>query len=212
MIDIGLLYDTVRDLLVKNESGHLGNDRFNRAMELAQHHLLDFLLPKHENQRVHEALTPFIKSVSSTGRLARPADLHYKLSVTSLFFVNGSSEHGAYMYATDNERSLSMASPIRRPDKSKGIFAYTMDSDGITHYPMDVPFTFTYVRKPATANRAVTPDAVNDTEVYAPGASTQLEWPDSELGRMVEVVAYLCGVQVNKSEIIQFIDSKKALG
>ena len=107
MINVGFLYDTVSDLLVKNQSGHMGNDAFNRGLELTQHHVLDFLTPNSENQRVHEALKPFIKSVSGVGNIAIPADLHYKLSVKAHYFANGFTEHNSYMMATDEDNLAS---------------------------------------------------------------------------------------------------------
>ena len=210
MINVGFLYDTVSDLLVKNQSGHMGNDAFNRGLELTQHHVLDFLTPNSENQRVHEALKPFIKSVSGVGNIAIPADLHYKLSVKAHYFANGFTEHNSYMMATD-EDNLTMSSPTRGPNKDKGIFLYRMDSNGITNYPLDVPFTVGYIRKPAVAFRAVTADTVNDVENYNSGGSTHLEWPDSEIGKFIDVLLYVFGVQVQKSEIVQYIDAKKVI-
>ena len=207
MIDVGYLYDKVEDILVKNQSGYSGNDQFNRDLVLMQQLLMEFLLPNSDNERTHESLRKFIKTVSGSGTIAYPSDWQYKLNAKAHQVIGDVAEHGAYFMATD-ELYLELESPIRKPSV-KGRFRYALDSDGIKCYPTTVPFTISYVRQPTVATRAVTPDNANDVENYNAGASVHLEWPESELPRVVDIMCWLRGVQVNKSEVVNWLASKQ---
>ncbi len=207
MIDVGYLYDKLEDILVKNQSGYSGNDQFNRDLALMQQLLMEYLLPNSDNNRIHESLRIFIKTVSGSGTIAYPSDWQYKLNAKAHQVIDGVVEHGAYFMATD-ELHLELESPIRRPG-TNGVFRYTTDSDGIKCYPATVPFTISYVRQPAIATRAVAPDATNDIDNYNAGASVQLEWPPSELPRIMDIMCWLRGVQVNKSEVVNWLASKQ---
>lgn len=208
MISVEYLYQKVNDLLVKNQSGYSSNDEFNRDLALAQSYLFNFLLPPDDNNELHESLKNFISSVTGTGSIPLPANWAYKLNAKAHAFSGGFSEHPAYFLATD-EDFLELSSPIRKPSVKTRSFAYKVDGSSIVCYPQTVPFTVTYLRHPIAAVRGVTLDTVNDVENYNAGTTTDLEWPELETDRFVDILTYLRGAQVNKSEIVNWMQAKQ---
>lgn len=218
MIGVNDLYLQVQQTLTKNQSGYFSGDDYNRLLILAQNDVFNFFMRDDGSEAfTHEALRPFLKnySISISQPIALPADYRSKRSATVKY---GLMIDGFPIFKTrtcdflkNDEKDMTLESPVRGPSVANEVFLYTIDSSGINVYPQTLSGTFNmlYLRNPEVAVRAYNTDVLNEVETYNAAGSTDLEWGQEYTNIFHEVICFYQGIQLKDSEIVQWLMAKQ---
>ena len=209
-MDLKVIHDEIRARLNKEITGHIKSTDIDRALNLAQLDTLNMFLgsPRDYNrgrparlylsatQRINDALSPFKvgKSFTTTdtagGVISLEPDFITLISVkvnTYRTSADGRSEliKSQVKLFDENEVYERLSSFLVAPSVSEPIALVNSKATGIQLFPEQAfAGMYWYIRKPAVPNFAY---SMNGREVvYNESSSTQLEWYDSEIPRIIE--------------------------
>lgn len=221
MIDVDVLYKSIKDLLRKDFNGWISSDEFNRMLALAQNDIFEYyLFAIQKNHRITNALRTFIEESNLTvvsGYADLPENFRYKLEVLFEIIENGEDcvpvttmKPGTQL--NSDKPGMRYESVILSPDISKKQLAYEFIGDTIKVHPNNFigRIYLKYYRKPARAERAYTVNSTTFEEVYDQGFSTQLEWNEEEMSNFVDVMLFYNGLKTRESPIIEWLGVKNS--
>ena len=222
MINVQYIFEAVNDLTRKNNAGYTSSEEFNRHLNQSQDILMRYYYKLfEEGQIIVDSLMPFLKQsnliIGTNAQVAFPDDYRYRLEVGYLEINNpdcGQTQPTITPtpchYLAANEVMETLSSPIRKPDKNKGIYKHTFVNNVIQLYPLDLSgyIHFKYIRKPVQAKYATTIDTVNRIEVYDPINSIDLEWLEQDRDNIVDILLFMKGISLRESALINWVQQK----
>lgn len=224
MINVANIFNSVSDLSRKKDAGYTSFEEFNRHLNAAQNVLLRYYYKLFEEaQIVVDSVFPFIVEsqlqIEPNAFVLMPADYRYRLEVGYLEIFNPSCDSPTgqpeikpkpMQYLVANEVMETLASPIRRPSKEKGIYKHSFSNNVMNVYPKDLTgyVNFKYLRDPRPAKYAVTIDVVNRIEVYDPLTSVDPEWLEQDADNLVDLILMYMGLAIRENAIIQWLSQK----
>lgn len=222
MINVQYIFEAVNDLTRKNNAGYTSSEEFNRHLNQCQDMLMRYYYKLFEEaQIIVDSLMPFLVEtnlvIGTNGQIAFPANYLHRLEVGYLEINNpdcGQNEPtikpSPCHYLAANEVIETLSSPIRKPNKAKGIYKHTFINNYIQLYPTDLTgyIHFKYIRKPVEAEYATTIDVVNRIEVYDPVNSIDLEWLEQDRDNLVDLLLFMKGISLRESALIQWVQQK----
>ena len=140
----------MRDLSSKGKGGYTDSDEFNKNSKRAELLLLQYYCSIFEKTGlVPDAIYPFLKegallALDSNGRAAIPADMIHRVFMKYATAVNAPGGNPVVteyqmQYLEKLEEMATLDSPIRKPDFSTGIVAYSFGPAGTFQiYPKDL--------------------------------------------------------------------------
>jgi hypothetical protein len=215
MINIEVLYQTVRTLLRKDHAGWISSDEFNQVVALAQEAMFGFYLDSENERDANDALNPFEKTAPLTkiapGQFSMPTDYKARIEAVTNSTASDCSTEVNYTpvrFITRQSEYLTLSSPIRGPkiDSPKCVIR----GDVLTVYPGKVPnVTLRYYRQPIEAIRAYTLNTISQEEEYDEANSVNLEWSAGRLDNFVDYLLYYKGLSLRETELIQWVQAKQ---
>lgn len=214
MISMDRLFLRVNNDLSKlNKSGYTSNDEFNRDVNQAQSVIMNYYHQLYEQTKhISDAVLPFKKEAAiaaTNGRGDLPSDCRHVLTVHTVYTKSGCGTEVAIQKVVPMTRIKSGQGGIIRSggiyeaDLSLGIAWHDLLPGTLILYPESVKSaTVTYLKNPVDGQRAVTPSG--DTDVYDAANTTDLEWPDQEVGNFVNLLLYYKGISVKETALISF--------
>lgn len=217
MINVDTLFNRLNDLILKQKSGYLTNDEFNRLLASAQDLVYGYEYAQYEKrQSVSDALAGFVKTAQSAitagNAGARPDDYRHDLRNSTVRIpttVDGVATllNKTCTYLHQDEINLTIDSSLRGPSMDR--FYYHFENEEIQVLPAITGyFLLRYLRQPTTPLRAVTVDVSNDQENYDSAGSTQLEWPSRMITTFEDIMCWYLGLQTRDSEVVQWATQK----
>ena len=171
MINVDTLYQRVQDLVLKEKSGLLTNDEYNRLLATAQELVYDYEYAQYEKrQTVSDSLAGFVttyqSAIAAGNAGARPDDYRHDLRNSTVKIptsVDGvaTTISRTCTYLHQDEIRLTIDSALRGPTTDRMYYHFENGEiqvlPAITGY-----FVLRYLRQPDAASRAVTIDVSND--------------------------------------------------
>lgn len=224
MILIESLYQTLQDLMRKDHAGYHSSDEFNRLVNQAQLHLMQYYVAHDDGNRIiSEALAPFSKEeylvASVAGYYDLPDDYYQRKDIGYEVVTNTSSGAVATLVPVDylegNEVLLVNSSPIRQPRVNRAdTYACTRIGNQLKLLPSSLSgrIYLLYYKTPPDAERAYTVDVGAIEEVYDDANSTNLEWAQSQYEDFVDLMLAYKGLSIRESILVQWVQQKKMSG
>jgi len=231
-MDIDKVYDFLKYLADKDQSGNITPKEFNLSIDRAfsewtmksYNNLKDNNQTKtgwQKNQKVTDDLKFLLvrkefSSIGDDGKLTLPSDY---LHLSSLVYNYKIEEDGGTSVSpgkvdivNDNEISSFLGSSIySKRIKSKKYVIAAFYKDHIQIYPKNIGVVdFTYLRKPITPYWAFT--VVNGRPVYNSADSIDLEAPDEVVNEIVMMCASYLGINLREPQLIQYAEQMKQQG
>lgn len=221
MIDVDVLYKSIKDLLRKDFNGWVSSDEFNRILGLAQNDMFEYYLYLvQKNHRLTNALRGFIEETYLTvtsGYAELPENFRYKLEVLFEIIENGQDcvptttlKPGSQL--NSDKPGLRYESVILAPSIAKKQLCYEFIANNIKVHPTAFigRIYLKYYRHPVQPSRAYTLNTATFEEVYDEPSSVQLEWPAEELSNFVDVMLFYNGLKTRESPIIDWLGVKNS--
>lgn len=212
MISVQTLWLTLRDLTRKdNIGGYLQTAEYNRQVNLSQQILFDYYIEKKNERSARSALVNFeVDTLITRSGDTYPLPDDYKEKIESALVVNG-AYYPVHFPARD-ERLMSLSSPVRGPSLERKVIVGKIRSADIQIWPKtDNKLFLQYYKEPPAASRAVTVDVGTVEEVYVPGSSVDLEWPEDLLQDFVDLMLLFKGLAFRDSSLIQWVQARNVI-
>lgn len=221
MVNVNSIWQLIRDVSRKDHAGYLSTDEFNRVLNLAEQLLFDYYIWVYDTTaRIESALDPFRVSEQvpylSAGYVL-PSNFRQRLEFGAIWLESSCDGLVQTIHPAPPmdgaEKLLTVSSEVRRPSLAKRVFRHQIIAGRLMIYPS----TFTgsvhleYLRNPTYGVRGYTLDTGSQEEVYNPSTSTNLEWPQSEIGNILDIMLFIKGMQTQSGAIIEWIKAKKGL-
>lgn len=221
MINVDLIYQSIRNLSTKGKGGYTTSNEFNSDSKRAELLLWQYYSEQYERSReVPEAMYPFLVkanlALAVDGLVSLPADYgHFVLvNYARILSVPGQepmvNEYNCN-YLAKEEEGNTLESAVRGPSFDKRRFYYGFyPGNKIKIFPTGITgqARLQYLRYPTYAVRGYTVDATNDEQVYNPGTSTQYEWPAQEENNIIDLLLLAKGLETRDSEIVRWAASR----
>ena len=224
MTSIKLIYDTVTDLLDKNNGKFITADEFNRYVKLASLELFDecigatnknidgrTLVAYGRNQNTDKRLEPFRRGVSLPvvgGEVTLPEDCAKILAV-----VTSKSRPKALIRIDDDRLGMLFDNPLREPNEDD---IYYLEERGTLQIFGIIDRVYLQYLKTPTApeykevNTVITAGSRTVTrKVYDPVNSVDLEWNEREAMDIVRRVLVKIGIPIKDSFLEQMMTATK---
>lgn len=212
-MDLKEFHDTVRYFLNKEQGGWLTPEEIDNIADRAQMWWFNESLPFYgKNQKSTDALSPFVVKynfiTNVTGIVTLPNNYESLLSATIVYFDDAGARN---RYKTI--KILSEDNIAERRD-SQILEPTVSDPVGIEHTPgiiqiyPDVPLEgyAYYFRRPVKPVFIYT--QTGRTIIYDNTTSTQLEWTEASLNKILIKTIQMFGVNLSDEMIIQFTELK----
>ncbi len=231
-MDINKVYDFLKYLADKDQSGNITPKEFNLSIDRAfsewtmkrYNNLKDNTQNKtgwQKNQKVTDDLKFLlvrndVSTIGSDGKLALPTDY---LHLSSLVYNYKFEENGETVVVpsqvdivNDNEISSFLGSSIyAKRIKAKKYVIAAFYKDHIQIYPKNIGVVdFTYLRQPVSPYWAFT--VVNGRPVYDAANSVDLEAPDEVVNEIIMMCASYLGINLREPQLIQYAEQMKQQG
>lgn len=214
------IYLFVQDLINKNQNGYLPPDEFNRLINQAQYARFNELYGKPEQyagvnmpvakiaygrtQDITEKLAPFMVTsplAVTSGEASVPSNLEHSVAMTA---------GGKTVKRVSLDRLANYVnSPINVPTTDYPIYAQSGETFLV--YPTTISsVSLKYLRLPNEAVWGYT--VVDDTPVYNPSTSTDLEWDTTETNNIVFKLLSMFGISVKDGQMVGYAEQQKAQG
>lgn len=231
-MDINKVYDFLKYLADKDQSGNITPKEFNSSLERA---FSEWVMKRYnninddsqnkqgwqKNQKITDDLKFLlvrneVSSIGSDGKLAFPEDY---LHISSLVYNFKYQENGDTVVVPndvdivdDNEIASFLGSSIyAKRIKAKKYVIAAFYSDHLQIYPKNIGVVdFTYLRKPITPFWAFT--LVNGRPVYDSVNSVDLEAPDEVVNEIVMMCASYLGINLREPQLVQYAETMKQQG
>lgn len=221
-MSINEVFNIVRELLSKDDSGYFSNDEFNRRSKIAEQMLVRFYVNHFEEHGViPDAMYPFNEiaalSLDSNSRFAVPSNfvrrnvLFYK-KVTNAETPGDEPtvERINVGYLEKVELLETLDSSIRGPLYPTRMH-YTFTANKAQVYPaMTGVVEFDYIRTPVYGVRAVDIDPDTLKEDYDVANTVDYEWPEHEMQNIVSLILVQFGIILRDSDVIQYAMAEQA--
>jgi hypothetical protein len=212
-MDLKLIHDNIRFYLRKGQASYFSPEEIDTALNRAQIEYFEQIKPVFaSNQQVTDALRPFIKeyaftTADTTGGLITLPDDYVHLLSTEVVVVdtdNITRYIGAEKIEVD-EVSFRRGSQLIPLNTYNPI--YVLKDFTIQLYP-NVPFSGTvwYLRKPVEAQFVYT--TYGRTIRYVEGSSTQLEWNEPSINKIIFKALETLGVNTQDLNTVSFAQAK----
>lgn len=222
MINVQFIFEAVNDLTRKNNAGYTSSDEFNRHLNQCQDILMRYYYKMfEESQIIVDSLMPFIKEVQlqiqTNGIVNFPTDYLHRLEVGYLDIQQQCTPTAQPLihmkpmhYIASNEVIETLSSPIRMPNKKKGIYKHTFVNNYMQCYPKDLSgyVNFKYLKIPTQAVYGVTIDIINRIEVYNPATSVNLDWLEQDRDNIVDLMLLLNGIAIRENALVSWVQQK----
>ena len=229
-MDINDVHRVILFVLDKEQNGYVSHEEIDDQLDRAQMVLFNqyFNNPKlpaaaqpqvySENQRIHDSLAPFkekytfLTTDTPSGVLTLPAGFMHLLGLyTSVYNATLSRNVYSGVQVLNEEELIerlesqvipvSVDDPICIMNKQNKIqlFPETAQSGAVYYLRKPVKPVFGYT----SSGRAIT---------YSSGASTQLEWKESDIQNIIVIALSYLGINLSSAEVIQYAEDKIAQG
>lgn len=231
-MDINKVYDFLKYLADKDQSGNITPKEFNLSIDRAfsewtmksYNNLKDVNQVKtgwQKNQKVTDDLKFLLvrkefSSIGTDGKLTLPSDY---LHLSSLVYNYKIEEDGSTVVTPskvdivdDNEIASFLGSSIyAKRIKSKKYVIAAFYKDHIQIYPKNIGVVdFTYLRQPVSPYWAFTLE--KGRPVYDSVNSVDLEAPDEVVNEIVMMCASYLGINLREPQLIQYAEQMKQQG
>lgn len=212
MIPVDKVYNVTNFILSKNNGLTIKPEQFNSYAEIASNALQDDYRGANTAKKVSYGRDRTLDS-----RLRQHRVPEYPLSLDLL---------GYGSYPTDWVQTLSLRTidynPIRPIDEDRAAVAYQdpytepsedemwyedLDTGLKVHPAGDAVVIMSYLRRPVKAIYAYT--EVNRRAVFDPVNSVNFDWDESQFGELVFRIVQLCGVSMDKGQVVQYTQAKQ---
>lgn len=223
MADINRVYQTVQNLLNKEQRGYLPPSEFNNLAAMAQTEIFELYfhdynffenaqkagrtntefadLPKHFRERINRlSTTATITHSSANGVYTLPTNLYRLVEVNSSGVPVEEDDHDTNRYA---QLSTLARSTTSRP-------TYTRIDNNLDVYPstLTTDLNITYIRTPNTPQWGYV--TVNGEPFYESSRSTNFDiHPADETELIIKILLY-AGITIKADEIVQYADKLEA--
>ena len=221
MINVDKVYSTVNYILSKNNGLSISPAQFNNYAEIASNALQDDYRGANTAKKVSYGRD---RTLDSRLRQHRVPEHPISLDLLGYGDVPEDWVQTLSLRTTDYQ-------PIRPIDEDRVAMAYqdpytrpsademwyedlrragdTSDRAAIKVHPAgDASVVMSYLRRPVKAVYAYT--TVNRRSVFDPINSVNFDWDESQFGELVFRIAQLCGVSLDKGQLIQYTQAKMA--
>ena len=109
-----------------------------------------------------------------------------------------------------NEERDTLASAIRKPSLENKLLYWVQMSDKFRIRPMELigNVTFKYLRQPTFGVYSTIIDTVREMEVYDSTTSKDLEWKESDMVGIIDIMLLHKGIEIRDNELVQFAQAK----
>jgi hypothetical protein len=213
-------YNIILYICNQLQNGQPSPDEYKLIMKSAQASYMAFLLGNFEqyqygrpiarvslgqNQRIYEALSPFIKEAPLTiagNAAAKPADWEATVSMSTV------SDDNIRFVTKDSWNSWKKS--VIDPVATNPIFTFKGDTIQFAHAGL-TSAVMTYVSTPPDTIWAFTPDS-DGLPVYDAGNSVGLLWRSVDVMEVIARALRLCGVNLQAGAILQFANELTGKG
>ncbi len=222
------VHNRILFLIDKEQNGFVTHEDIDTALDIAQMRRLDYLygnpvqytpgapVPQSSlgiSQYVNDALSPFIKRLAlssgntTSGAVSMPSDYLRAISLVATVYDNTLAQTRRWDITpvTEEELSQRSRSQILAPSATEPV--YVQRAGVLQVFPQS---TFAgeliYLKRPAVPNFAYTQTGRAIT--YNSGGSTQLEWRDDQVDKIINEAIEVLGFNLEAPEVIQLGDKK----
>lgn len=235
MASIQYVYNTVKDLVNKDQKGFVSVEEFNNLAKSAQLEVyndlfsdihdskrikrqgIDGARDKSMSKRIHEDLAYFAKSApitKSNGVFAKPSDLSRIISANTFgsYVLDFSSKTPIELLYDEEKIERVLISNISAPSED---YPIALVSDNIYVFPTTVnKIQLRYYKIPQSLNADGSRNAgppvisVNASNVVDPSTSRDFEMPKHYEDTLVEKIATMVGVSIRDGDVTAFTSSQ----
>jgi len=216
-MDLKIFHDTVRYFVNVEQGGWLSPEEIDNITDRAQMWLFTSSIPSYgKTSKATDPLSPFSVNQSFTtagdGIITLPTNAavspcYEALPVVTVSYYDGTKMRykGTKLFNED-EIAERLDSQVLEPTVTDPIAQETVRGT-IQLYPKTVLTGFcTYLRRPKPPVFVYTMD--DKTIVYDQGASTQLEWTESNINKILVKALNMFGVNLSDEMLIQYTEMK----
>jgi hypothetical protein len=212
-MDLQIVHNRLRFYIDKSKNDWYPPGELDNTLDDAQLELFTQLAPQYgATQKVHDSLLPFKEeygfsnAASPGGLITLPANYQHLLAVETQILDGTTTLYLAAELLNESQIStrrssqlipLSVKTPVCLLKKGKKVQLYPAVPSAGTVY---------YLRKPAAPVFVYTPNGRQ--LVYNQNASTQLEWDDPSIEKIIYKTLSLLGINLKDGEAIQVGDAK----
>jgi len=225
-ISVNDLKIAVESLSKKSQNGYLSSNDYNSDLQQANLLIYEYYYKIFElEERIVDALNPFLVEVTlpltqgaRSATTPFPANFFHRVECSVNKVTNQDCGEQPLVqtincdYLLSNEVSYTLSSSIRRPSIKKNIYRHTYINNIIHVFPKETQnLILKYLRKPNQPVWASTPTSTpnGDIEIYNPGASVQVEFPEQEFNNFVDILLFSLGIQLRENAILNFVKMKQ---
>ena len=220
MISVEYIFKRVNDALSrKNQAGYSSVSDFNGDLRDTENILYEFYYKDYEvNQKISDALAVFIKESDlpiKNGYVSIPTDYRHPLEMAYKYALSkedctSTMEEVLMDKLQSNEERDTLASAIRKPSLENKLLYWVQMSDKFRIRPMELigSATFKYLRQPIFGVYSTVVDTVREMEVYNSATSKDLEWKESEMVGIIDIMLLHKGIEIRDNELVQFAQAK----
>lgn len=241
MASVNVVYNTLLDLVNKDQQGFVTPSMFNRFAGVAQmniyNRLFDSLKDAHRNsranfdpgrdkslfKRINEDLSTFVrtKTISrNNGVFDKPEDISRIISSTTFgsILLGQSTRTPIEMCYDEDKIDRILRSDISSPTED---FPVALVSNSIEVFPQSInrirlkyykiPQSTTQSGQPSTNNPTYGIAQVGDIDIFNPSTSFDFELPNHYVSNLVIEIAELIGVNLRDTPVINFAGGEQAL-
>lgn len=235
MASIQYVYNTVKDLVNKDQKGFVSAEEFNNLAKSAQLEVyndlfndihdskrlkrqgIDGARDKSMSKRIQEDLAYFAKNAPITktnGYFAKPSDLSRIISANTFgsYVLDFSSKTPIELLYDEEKIERVLISNISAPSED---YPIALVSDNIYVFPTTVnKIQLRYYKIPQSLNNDRTPNAgpplisIDQSNVVDPSASRDFELPKHYEDTLVEKIATMVGVSLRDGDVTAFTSSQ----
>lgn len=211
-MDLKIFHDTVRYFINKEQGGWLSPEEIDNLTDRAQMWYFTESVPYYgKSQKTTDPLAVFSKRVNFTtpvtGLLTLPTD-YETLPVVSAQYFDSRVRYKPIKLLSEDEITERRDSQVLQPTVSDPVGIETHPGV-IQLYPEAVISGYcTYLKRPAKPVFKYT--ATGRSIVYDQAGSTQLEWNESSINKILVKTIQMFGVNLSDQMVIQYTEMKNS--